>query len=71
MIAACVLDMIDETEQKKLRGRLLGSINIRRTRKRVEKLWQELGCYARTRSGNLGGRRSVLGGARMYAAQLQ
>ena len=48
MIAACVLDMLDsEEEEKSLRGRLLGSKNIRRTRKKVEHMWSELGCYAR------------------------
>jgi len=48
MIAACVLDMLDsEEEEKSPRGRLLGSKNIRRTRKKVEHIWSELGCYAR------------------------
>ncbi len=46
-MAACVLDMLNDDEAKPLRGRLLGSKNIRRTRKKIDNLWQELGCHAR------------------------
>ena len=47
MMVACVLDMFDEEEQKTLRGRMLGSKNIRRTRRKVENIWEQLGSYAR------------------------
>ena len=47
MMTACVLEMLDEEEQGKLRGRMLGAKNIRRTRKSVEDMWSELGSYAR------------------------
>ena len=48
MMVACILDLLDEDmEQKTLRGRLLGSKNIRRTRKKVEGMFAELGCYGR------------------------
>ena len=47
MMAALVIEMLHEDELKHLRGRLLGSKNIRRTRKKVESMWAELGCYAR------------------------
>lgn len=46
-MAALVIEMLHEDELKHLRGRLLGSKNIRRTRKKVESMWAELGCYAR------------------------
>ena len=48
VLAACILDIHSEDELKHLRGRLVGSKNIRRTRKSVESMWKELGCYART-----------------------
>ena len=42
-MVATVLELIDDEEANNLRGRLLGSRNISRTRKRVEKLWAQLG----------------------------
>ena len=47
MMAACVLEMLGDEDAKPLRGRMLGSKNVRRTRKKVKNLWAELGCYAR------------------------
>ena len=47
MMAALVIEMLHEDDLKYLRGRLLGSKNIRRTRKKVESIWAELGGYAR------------------------
>lgn len=47
-MAACILDIHSKDELKHLRGRLVGSKNIRRTRKSVESMWKELGCYSRT-----------------------
>ena len=47
MMAALVIEMLHEDDLKHLRGRLLGSKNIRRTRKKVESIWAELGGYAR------------------------
>ena len=46
MMAACLLDVLDEEGSRYLRGRL-GSKNIRRTRKDVDDMWKELGNYAR------------------------
>ena len=42
-MVATVLVLIDDEEANNLRGRLLGSRNISRTRKRVENLWAQLG----------------------------
>ena len=47
MMTACVLEMLNDDELKGRRGRMLGSTNIRRTRKSVEGMWAELGSYAR------------------------
>jgi len=47
MMTACVLEMLDKEEQGKLRGHMLGSKNIRRTRKSVADMWSELGSYSR------------------------
>ena len=47
MMTACVLDILNDDDMKAVRGRLLGSKNIRRTRKSVESMWEELGGYAR------------------------
>ncbi|KAL7533959.1 hypothetical protein ACHAXR_010297 [Thalassiosira sp. AJA248-18] len=48
LMAAAVLHMLeDEDDHKPLRGRMMGSKNIRRTRKEVENMWNELGGYAR------------------------
>ena len=47
MMSACVLDMLDDDEQKKLQGCMLGSKNIKRKRKTLQDMWAELGCYAR------------------------
>ena len=47
MMAACILDMLDEDEEKSLRGRLLGSKTIRQTRKKVKSMFAELGWHAR------------------------
>lgn len=44
---ACVFDMLDNGEQMVVRGRILGTKNIRRTRKNIGDMWAELGCYAR------------------------
>ena len=46
MMTACVLDMLDEDEQKKLRGCMLGSKNIKHKRKTLRGMCAELGCYA-------------------------
>ena len=49
MMTAFVLDTLDGDNNAKpsLKGRLLGSKNIRRTQKAVEGMWKELGGYAR------------------------
>ena len=47
MMTVCLLEMLSDEEFKSVRGRPLGSKNIRRTRKTVESMWEELGCYAR------------------------
>ena len=47
MMAACVLEIMDDREKHFLRGRMMGTKNIKRTRKSVESMWTELGCYAR------------------------
>ena len=47
LMTACVLDMLTEDEQKNLHGRLLGSKTIKRTRKKVIHMWEELGSYGR------------------------
>ncbi|KAL9186564.1 hypothetical protein ACHAXT_005802 [Thalassiosira profunda] len=47
MMTACVLDMLDEDERKHLRGRLVGTKNVRRTRKKVENMFAQLGSYGR------------------------
>ena len=47
MMTACVLDMLSDDDTNTLRGRLLGSKYIRRTRKSVESMWAELGGFAR------------------------
>ena len=47
LMTACVLDMLTEDEQKNLHGRLLGAKTIKRTRKKVGNMWEELGCYGR------------------------
>ena len=47
MMAVCVLEMLGDEDAKPRRGRMLGSKNVRRTGKKVENLWAELGCYAR------------------------
>ena len=47
MMVSCVLDLLDEEQQRNLRGRLYGTKNVRRTRKKVDSMWSELGSYAR------------------------
>ncbi|KAL7541332.1 hypothetical protein ACHAWF_012614 [Thalassiosira exigua] len=47
MMAACVMEILDDDELVGLKGRMLGSNNIKRTRKTVEGMFTELGPYAR------------------------
>ena len=47
MMAACVLDLLDGEEEAERRGQIRGSRNIRRTRKRLDDMWEELGSYGR------------------------
>ena len=48
-MTALVLEILDGDKNAKpsLKGRLFGTKNIRRTRKSVEGMWNELGGYAR------------------------
>ena len=48
MMAACVLKLLEDKEDTNpMKGRLLGSNNIRRIRKTLDGMWAELGGYAR------------------------
>jgi hypothetical protein len=46
MMLACILEMMDLDDQNVV-GRKIGSTNIRRTRKKVDDMWAELGSYSR------------------------
>jgi hypothetical protein len=47
LMVGCVLSVLSSEDLKGLRGRFLGSKNIKRTRKEVDKIFDELGCYQR------------------------
>ena len=47
MMATCVLDLLDGEDDTERRGRIRGSRNIKRTRKSLDDMWEELGSHGR------------------------
>ena len=48
MMIAYILELLglDDAEAVNVVGRTIGSINIKRARKSVDGMWNELGCFA-------------------------